>query len=239
MIKMKTLIFLSALMLLSVNLNAQDNARERRIEEQRRVSRVLSVEDRVANMDNALDLTDKQKADLTGYFKELDTERAKMLESAQESRAARRAEAEKKQKANEDKLKNILGNKYETWRKAPRSGRNPSVVTNSRVNTRSGLRSNRTVFNRKPVTAAEQADRLTKRLNLTETQKKELTVFFEKNEKVRAQRIADEKLSRNERRLEAEKTAKEHAAELEKIIGAEKYKELIDSGKENRIDRRK
>lgn len=233
---MKTLIFLSALMLLGANLNAQDNTRERRIEEQRRVSRVLSVEDRVANMDNALDLTDKQKADLTEYFKELDTERAKMLESAQESRAARRAEAEKRQKANEDKLKNILGDKYETWQKAPRSGRNQSAVANSRMNTRSGLRSSRTAFNRKPATAAEQADRLTKRLNLTETQKKELTNFFEKNEKIRAQRIADEKLSRNERRLEAEKIAKEHATELEKILGAEKYKELIDSRKENRID---
>lgn len=239
MIKMKTLIFLSALILLGVNLNAQDNTRERRIEEQRRVSRVLSVEDRVTNMDNALDLTDKQKADLTQYFKELEAERATMLESAQESRTARRTEADKRQKANEEKLKNILGDKYETWQKAPRSGRNQSVVANSRMNTRSGLRSNRTAFNRKPVTAAEQADRLTKRLNLTETQKKELIGFFEKNEKGRAQRIADEKLSRNERRLEAEKTAKEHATELEKILGAEKYKELIDSGKENRIDRRK
>ena len=236
---MKILIFLSALMLLGINLNAQENTRERRIEDERRMSRVISVEDRVARMDNTLDLTDKQKADLTQYFNELDAERTKALESAQESRAARRVEAEKRQKANEDKLKNILGDKYEAWQKAPRSGRNPSVVANSRMNTRNGIRSNRTAFNRKPMTATEQADRLTKRLNLSETQKKELTAFFEKNEKVRDQRIADEKLSRNERRLEAEKTAKEHAAELEKILGAEKYKELIDSRSENQIDRRK
>ena len=87
------------------------------------------------------------------------------------------------------------------------------------------------------MTAEQQADRLTKRLNLSETQKRELTVFLEKNEKAREQRMADEKLSRNERRLEAEKKAQEHAAELEKILGTEKYNELIDSG--NRTVRRK
>ncbi len=236
---MKILIFLSALMLLGINLNAQENTRERRIEDERRMSRVISVEDRVARMDNTLDLTDKQKADLTQYFNELDAERTKALESAQESRAARRVEAEKRQKANEDKLKNILGDKYEAWQKAPRSGRNPSVVANSRQNTRSGFHSNRMASNRKPLTVQEQADRLTKRLDLSEAQKNQLIGFFEKNAKAREQRITDEKLSRNERRLEAEETAKEHAAELEKILGAEKYKELIDSRKEGRIDKRR
>ena len=234
---MKTLIFLSALTLIGFNLNAQDNSRERRIEQERRMSRVITVEDRVSRMDNALELTDKQKAELTEYFNELDAERAKALESVQETRVVRRTEAEKRQKTNEEKLKNILGEKYETWQKTPLSGRNPSVVATGRQNTRSGFQSNRTAANRKPMTAEQQADRLTKRLNLSETQKRELTVFLEKNEKAREQRMADEKLSRNERRLEAEKKAQEHAAELEKILGTEKYNELIDSG--NRTVRRK
>ena len=125
---MKTLIFLSALTLIGFNLNAQDNSRERRIEQERRMSRVTTVEDRVSRMDNALELTDKQKAELTEYFNELDAERAKALESVQETRVVRRAEAEKRQKTNEEKLKNILGEKYETWQKTPRSGRNPSVA---------------------------------------------------------------------------------------------------------------
>ncbi|MDO5523537.1 MAG: Spy/CpxP family protein refolding chaperone [Bacteroidia bacterium] len=236
---MKTLILITAFITLGVSLNAQADNRDRRIEQQRRTSRVVTVEDRVTSMHRALDLTDKQKTDLTQYFNDLDAERAKMLESARESRAERRAEADKRQKANEEKLKSILGNeKYEIWQKTPRAGTRQSVVATGGIRTRSGISSARAASGRQPATAEQQADRLTKRLNLSENQKNELIGFFEKNKKARNERRSNENMTRNERRLEAEKASKEHAAELEKILGAEKYKELIDSRTERRIDKR-
>ncbi len=232
---------LSAAILFATQINAQDIIRDRRIEQQRRTSQVMSVDERVKRMDEVLKLTDKQKSDLVEYFAEVNEQRTKSLEGVDANRSTRRAAAENRRLTHNAKLKEILGNeKYDLWMKSPQNNllRN-SEVRNTRQFTRKGNTSGRAIKNRTPLASQEQAKKLKEKLNLSDSQEKDLINYFDNVKKERDARSAEAQKNRNERRLEMEKIREQKLEELKKILGEEKYNDLQEIQKSQRQNKRR
>ena len=75
-------------------------------------------------------------------------------------------------------------------------------------------------------TAEMRADRLAKQLNLTDVEKAKVKALFESQDANRLKKQAEMKKTREEMKAKFEAERKSQDAELQKIIGAEKFQKL-------------
>lgn len=231
---MKTIYITAIAILSTTGLFAQRSATSDR----QRVHQEITVQDRVENMNKSLNLTEKQKADLTNFFTKTDAERKKTVEEAKITRETRRVEAEKRRTANEAELKQILGEeKFNQWRESNSGNRNVSslnrrnsergfnrsgsISRNAESGNRGTQRGSRVIL-----TPQEQAEKLAKDLDLTDSQKASLTEHFTEMQAAREKNRNNTELSRGDRRAQAEIRIKENNAKLKEILGETKFKEL-------------
>jgi hypothetical protein len=77
-----------------------------------------------------------------------------------------------------------------------------------------------------PLTAEKKAERMAKELKLTEDEQKKVQEVFEKHEESRVKHQAEIEKQKEKFRLMFEAERKAHYAELENIIGKEKFEQL-------------
>ena len=235
----KILLTMGAIVFMFSGLMAQNQEKPKREK--------ISVEDRVEKMAKSLELTDKQKGELTTFFKDMEKNR----ENEVKKEKATKEEMEAKMKEMQTKLKSILGDeKFEKWQKMrPQKGKDGEQVKDRKKGPAAEMgfapRFKKMDMQQRPErqkrempTPKEQADRLTKQLNLTEAQNAELVTYFTdqktKREAARESAKKEDKTTKEARQAEMKKEREQESAALEKIIGKEKMDELNKFREENR-----
>ncbi|MDR1518055.1 MAG: hypothetical protein LBS52_08195 [Dysgonamonadaceae bacterium] len=214
---MKKILLTLGAALLMTGLMAQNNGGNYRPER-------MSVKDRVDRMAKSLELTDQQKKDLTTFYTEMDEQMKKERESGTQRS---REEMGTRTKEMNDKVKAIIGNeKFEKWQST-----RPQRDTNAPDREGAGNRPNARASQGQgtppaSVSPEEQAEWLTKRLDLTPTQKAALVKHFTEAKAKRESAGKDVQKSDADRRAELQKARDAENAEIAKIIGKEKMEQL-------------
>lgn len=210
---------------------------------------IVTVEQRVAEMDKQLSLNDAQKSELIEFFKENEAIVKAQREERNSDRATARAESEKRRTEYQTGLKKILGEeKYATWnesgnrRIAVNSSRSASrtnrVEAAQQRSGRSGNRNAASATTRSAITPKEQAERLSEQLQLTDSQKQQLEQHFTEMRNARSESIQNDADSRSDRRRNAQVRQEVNDTKLKEILGEKKFKELQEGRSNRRVNRR-
>lgn len=204
--------------------------------------RPISVADRVERMAKSLELNDKQKQELTAYFTEMDEKMKKEMGSERKEMEGGKEKMEARMKEMNEKLKSILGDeKFEKWQSMrpkrgehregppaqgkPVMGPNPGMTPPADFN-ETDVQQRPDRPKREMPSPKEQAERMTKQLNLTADQQKALEEYFTELKAKREERMKENRDSKEDRREQMQKEREAQSAQLEKIIGKDKMKEL-------------
>jgi periplasmic protein CpxP/Spy len=191
----------------------------------------VSPEKRAERMAKELELTDAQKAKVQALFEKQEATRVKRQSEVTKLREEHMAKFEAERKAQDADLIKIIGQdkfqKLENERaehKAKMMERREGVQKHRAERGRQNKEYNRSEFQK--VTAEKRADKMAKVLALTDIEKNKVQALFEKQDAKREQHQAAVKKVRDEQIAQFETERKAMNADLEKIIGTEKYQKL-------------
>jgi len=167
----------------------------------------MSIEQRVNRAAEELKLTDKQKTELRECLEAQAKENSELRTRTQGmNNADRRAAQQKLRTEQQDKLKKILGEE--------------NYTKYQEMNVRFG----QTQQPGMQMTPERQVEAMSRTMTLTDTQKTQLTGFFEtRNREMQNMRERMMNLSQEERRDMMQKNQAEHQARLKEILGEENY----------------
>jgi hypothetical protein len=168
----------------------------------------MSIDQQVERVATELKLTDTQKSELKACLEAQAKENSEFRTKAQGMSATERRTAQQKLRTEQqDKLKKVLGEdnykKYQEMRN----------------------RFGQTQPGGMQMTPERQVEAMSRTLTLTDTQKTQLTEFFEtRNEEMQGMREKMMNLTPEERRATMQKNQTENQAKLKEILGEENYK---------------
>ena len=191
----------------------------------------VSPEKRAVKMAKELELTDAQKAKVQALFEKQEATRVKHQSEVTKLREEHMAKFEAERKAQDADLIKIIGQdkfqKLESERaehKAKMMEKHEGMQKRHAERGRQNKEYNRSEFQK--ITADKRADKMARVLALTDIEKNKVQALFEKQDAKREQHQAAVKKVRDEQMAQFETERKTMNADLEKIIGTEKYQKL-------------
>ena len=191
----------------------------------------VSPEKRAVKMAKELELTDAQKAKVQALFEKQEATRVKHQSEVIKLREEHMAKFEAERKAQDAELIKIIGQdkfqKLESERaehKAKMMEKQEGMQKHHAERGRQNKEYNRSEFQK--ITADKRADKMARALALTDIEKNKIQALFEKQDAKREQHQAAVKKVRDEQMAQFETERKAMNADLEKIIGTEKYQKL-------------
>jgi hypothetical protein len=191
----------------------------------------VSPEKRAETMALKLGLTDIQKTKVRGLFEKQDADRNKQMAESRKLWEAHLAKFENDRKLQDAELEKIIGKDNFQKLENERIERKAKLAENvdGNQNHQFSKRVQRKEYNRleEPVVSAQlRAEKMSKVLGLTSDEKSKVQALFEKQGIKRLQRQTEQKKIRDEQIAKAETDRKLMNADLERIIGTEKYQLL-------------
>jgi len=206
----------------------------------------VSPQMRADKMAKKLGLTDAEKSKVEALFVKQDANRDQHEAEIKKVRDERMARFENERKAQDAELEKIIGNEKFQKLENERSERKAKMTERREGNQdrRVANRIHRKEYNRIESTqfsAQNRAEKMSKALQLTDAEKAKVQDLFEKQRAKMVQHLAVVKKVKEEQKAQfaAERTSMN--ADLEKIIGTEKYQKLENKRsevKENMKERR-
>jgi len=206
----------------------------------------VSPQMRADKMAKKLGLTDAEKSKVEALFVKQDANRDQHEAEIKKVRDERMARFENERKAQDAELEKIIGNEKFQKLENERSERKAKMTERREGNQdrRVANRIHRKEYNRIESTqfsAQNRAEKMSKALGLTDAEKAKVQDLFEKQRAKMVQHLAVVKKVKEEQKAQfaAERTSMN--ADLEKIIGTEKYQKLENKRsevKENMKERR-
>ena len=206
----------------------------------------VSPQMRADKMAKKLGLTDAEKSKVEALFVKQDANRDQHEAEIKKVRDERMARFENERKAQDAELEKIIGNEKFQKLENERSERKAKMTERREGNQdrRVANRIHRKEYNRIESTqfsAQNRAEKMAKALQLTDAEKAKVQDLFEKQRAKMVQHLAVVKKVKEEQKAQfaAERTSMN--ADLEKIIGTEKYQKLENKRsevKENMKERR-
>jgi len=206
----------------------------------------VSPQMRADKMAKKLGLTDAEKSKVEALFVKQDANRDQHEAEIKKVRDERMARFENERKAQDTELEKIIGNEKFQKLENERSERKAKMTERREGNQdrRVANRIHRKEYNRIESTqfsAQNRAEKMAKALGLTDAEKAKVQDLFEKQRAKMVQHLAVVKKVKEEQKAQfaAERTSMN--ADLEKIIGTEKYQKLENKRsevKENMKERR-
>jgi len=201
----------------------------------------VSPEKRAEKMAKELGLTDAEKAKVQALFEKQEAVRVQHQSEVIKLREEHMAKFEAERKAQDAGLVKIIGQeKFQklenerTEHKAKIMARREGIKKHRMDKVRQHKEYNSAEFPK--VTAEKRADKMAKALALTDVEKANVQALFEKQDAKRAQHMAVVKKVKDEQIAELQTERKSMNADLEKIIGTDKYQKL-ESGRHDGKDR--
>lgn len=182
-------------------------------------SQQLTVKQRVTALAKAATLTDDQKTKLTELLTDQEKAMKELNTSLKDKTQSERREAVQKLRTEQTaKVKELLGDDlYAQYEKITTS-------SNSRVQRGAMM-----------ITPAQQVERMSQLLKLTDEQKTKLTTYFEEQQKtMQEQREKMQSLSAKERQEAMQKTRTERETKLKEILDEDLYQEYTSQMRTNR-----
>jgi len=191
----------------------------------------VSPEKKAEKMAKELGLTDAEKVKVQALFEKQEAVRVQHQSEVIKLREEHLAKFEAERKAQDAQLVKIIGQekfqKLENERtefKAKMMARSEVIQKHRMDRVRQHKEYNRDEFPK--VTAEKRAEKIAKVLVLTNTEKASVQALFEKQDAKRAQHMAVVKKVKDEQIAQLLTERKSMNADLEKIIGTEKYQKL-------------
>ncbi|MDD4968051.1 MAG: hypothetical protein PHT07_01335 [Paludibacter sp.] len=191
----------------------------------------VSPEKRAERMAKELGLTDAEKVKVQALFEKQEAARMQHQGEMKKLREERMAKFEAERKAQDADLVKIIGqDKFQKLesergeRKAKMMERREGIQKNRAERGRQHKEYNRAEFPK--ITAEKRADKMAKVLGLTDIEKGKVQALFEKQDAKREQHMAAVKKVKDEQMAQFETERKAMNADLEKIVGTEKYQKL-------------
>ena len=191
----------------------------------------VSPEKRAEKMAKELALTDAQKVKVQALFEKQEAKRLQHQTDMKKQKEEQMAKFEAERKAQDAELVKIIGQekflKLENERKEFGAKMQDRRQGNQRHQPERGHQNkeyNRAEFPK--VSAENRADRMAKTLGLTDAEKSKVQGLFEKQDAKREQHLATVKKVRDEQLALVETEHKSMNADLEKIIGTDKFQKL-------------
>ena len=191
----------------------------------------VTPEKRAERMAKELGLSDAEKLKVQALFEKQDAKRDQHQAAVKKVRDEQKAQFETERKVQDAELEKIIGTeKFQQLEKK-------RTEIQSRMKERRegnqipqfGKRNHNNQFNpeeRPKVSAQDRADKMAKKLSLTDLEKSKVQALFEKQDANQVQHQAEMKKIREEKKTQFEVERKAQGSELEKIIGTEKFQKL-------------
>jgi len=191
----------------------------------------VSPEIRAAKMATKLELTDAQKAKVQALFEKQEAKRNQHQTEIKKLREEHIATFETERKIQDTELEKIIGKDKFQKLENERIERKSKMVERQQENQklRFGNRRQNKEYNRSETpqfSAENRANRMAKILGLTDTEKAKVLNLFEKQKAKLDQHLAVVTKVRAEQKVQIEAERKMMNADLEKIIGTEKFQQL-------------
>ena len=191
----------------------------------------VSPEKRAEKMAKELKLTDAQRVKVQALFEKQETARMKHQSEVTKLREEHLAKFEAERKAQDADLVKIIGQdkfqKFDNERaehKAKMEERREGIQKHHADRRRQNKEYNHSEFQK--VTADKRAAKMAKVLGLTDLERNKVQALFEKQNAKREQHQAAVNKVRDEQMTQFEAERKAMNADLEKIVGTEKYQKL-------------
>jgi len=201
----------------------------------------VSPEKRAEKMAKELGLTDAEKVKVQALFEKQEAVRVQHQTEVNKLKDERMAKFEAERKTQDAELVKIIGQdkfqKLENERsehKAKMMARREGDQKHRMDRVRQHKEYNSAEF--PTVTAEKRADKMANALALSDVEKSKVLALFEKQDAKRAQHLDALKKVRDEQIAQLQAERKSMNADLEKIIGADKYQKL-ESGRHDMKDR--
>lgn len=205
--------------------------RAKRMKEFRHADRPkISAQDRADRMAKQLTLTDAEKTQVQALFEKQDANLEKHLAELNKMKDDQMAQMDANRKTQDAEIENVIGKeKFQTLQtrrsemmgkmKDGKSG-NRNMPPRERMEMRNHMQGNMLPSPEK------RAERMAKILSLSDAQKAGLQAVFVKQDAERVQHLSDLKKFRDDQKAKFEALKKAQDADLQKIIGTEKFQKL-------------
>lgn len=188
---------------------------------------------RTERMAKVLNLNDAEKTQVQALFEKQDANRDKQLAEVKKIKEDQMAQMETTRKTQDADIEEVVGKEKFQTMQAKRSemmGKmNNGKMENGNMPPRAKMgmgMSNPKQNKMMQLTPEQRAEHMTKMLNLTNAQKTSLQTIFVKQDAERVQHLAVVKKIRDDQKVKFEALKKTQDADLQKIIGADKFQQL-------------
>jgi len=191
----------------------------------------VTPEKRAERMAKELGLSDAEKVKVQALFEKQDAKRDQHQAAVKKVRDEQKAQFETERKVQDAELEKIIGTEKFQQLEKKRTEIQSMLKERREGNQRPqfGKRNHNNQFNpeeRPKVSAQDRADKMAKKLSLTDLEKSKVQALFEKQDANQIQHQAEMKKIREEKKTQFEVERKAQGSELEKIIGTEKFQKL-------------
>ena len=191
----------------------------------------ITPEKRAERMAKELGLSDAEKVKVQALFEKQDAKRDQHQAAVKKVRDEQKAQFETERKVQDAELETIIGKEKFQQLEKKRTEIQSRMKERREGNQRPqfGKRNHNNQFNpeeRPKVSAQDRADKMAKKLSLTDLEKSKVQALFEKQDANQVQHQAEMKKIREEKKTQFEVERKAQGSELEKIIGTQKFQKL-------------
>jgi len=191
----------------------------------------VTPEKRAERMAKELGLSDAEKVKVQALFEKQDAKRDQHQAAVKKVRDEQKAQFETERKVQDAELETIIGKEKFQQLEKKRTEIQSRMKERREGNQRPqfGKRNHNNQFNpeeRPKVSAQDRADKMAKKLSLTDLEKSKVQALFEKQDANQVQHQAEMKKIREEKKTQFEVERKAQGSELEKIIGTQKFQKL-------------
>lgn len=191
----------------------------------------ITPEKRAERMAKELGLSDAEKVKVQALFEKQDAKRDQHQAAVKKVRDEQKAQFETERKVQDAELEKIIGTEKFQQLEKKRTEIQSRMKERREGNQRPqfGKRNHNNQFNpeeRPKVSAQDRADKMAKKLSLTDLEKSKVQALFEKQDANQVQHQAEMKKIREEKKTQFEVERKAQGSELEKIIGTQKFQKL-------------
>ena len=200
---------------------------------------MVTAQNRAERMAKVLSLTADQKAQVQALFEKQDANLDKQLAELNKIRKDHLAQMETIHKTQDAEIEKVIGKEkfqtLQTKRSEMMGKMKDGKMENENMPPRAKMGMPNPMQNKMmQLTPDKRAERMAKELTLSETQKASLQEIFVKQDAERVQYMTDQKKFREDQEVKFEALKETQDADLQKIIGPEKFQQLEKYRAENK-----